>query len=183
MSIDEALEQYDVDEVKLSTELNSTLAHLGSANPKSTAFAIAEQVSDHVSFISFENKNFDVLKEAIEVARVVKDEFEVAMIRKANHVSDIGHRAVLQKASKATNEREFEAAFLEKCVANGAKQMAYSPIAASGRGAATLHYVANDSPLEGKLILLMDAGAEYNNYASDIVSETPTHMEHTLTNH
>lgn len=173
VSIDEALEQYDIDEVKLTTELNATLAHLGSTNPKSTAFAIAEQVSDHVSFLGFEEKNFEVLKEAIEVARVVKDEYEVAMIRKANYISDIAHRAVLQKASTATNEREFEAAFLERCIAHGAKQMAYHPIAASGRAAATLHYVTNDSPLEGKFNLLMDAGSEYNNYASDITRTFP----------
>ncbi|KAF5004787.1 hypothetical protein FDECE_8726 [Fusarium decemcellulare] len=173
LSIDEALQKYDVDEVKLTTELNATLAHLGGANPKSTAFAIANQVSDHVTFLEFEKKNFDVLKEAIEVARVVKDEFEVAMIRKANHVSDIAHRAVVQKAKTAKNEREFEAVFLERCVAHGAKEMAYHPIAASGRAAATLHYVTNEAPLEGKLNLLMDAGAEWNNYAADITRTFP----------
>ncbi|RSL57459.1 putative Xaa-Pro aminopeptidase [Fusarium duplospermum] len=173
LSIDEALQNYDVDEVKLTSELNATLAHLGQSNPQSTAYAIANQVSDHVTFLEFEKKNFDALKEAIEVSRVVKDEFEVAMIRKANHVSDIAHRAVLEKAKTAVNEREFEAAFLERCVAHGAKEMAYHPIAASGRAAATLHYVTNESPLEGKLNLLMDAGAEWNNYAADITRTFP----------
>ncbi|KAH7273119.1 putative Xaa-Pro aminopeptidase [Fusarium solani] len=173
LSIDEALQKYDVDEVKLTSELNATLAHLGRANPQSTAYAIANQVSDHVTFLEFEEKNFDALKEAIEVSRVVKDEFEVAIIRKANYVSDIAHRAVLEKAKTAVNEREFEAAFLERCVAHGAKEMAYHPIAASGRAAATLHYVTNEAPLEGKLNLLMDAGAEWNNYAADITRTFP----------
>lgn len=143
---------------------------LGGANPKSTVFAIANQVSDSVTFLEFEAKDFDVLKTAIEVSRVVKDEFEVALIRKANEVSDIAHRAVVENTAKAKNERELEAIFLQRCVANGGKEMAYSPIFASGRAAATLHYVKNDEPLDGKLNLLLDAGAEWNNYASDIVS-------------
>ncbi|KAF7564025.1 hypothetical protein G7046_g172 [Stylonectria norvegica] len=173
VSIEEALEQYDIDEVKYTTDLNATLAGLGSANQNSTVFAIANQVSDNVTFLNFEEKDFTVLKNAIEVTRVVKDEFEVAMIRKANSVSRIAHVAVLEKAKQATNERELEAVFLERCTAHGAKEMAYSPIAASGRAAATLHYVKNDEPLDGKLNLLLDAGAEWNNYASDITRTFP----------
>jgi Xaa-Pro dipeptidase len=170
MSPEEALQQYDVDEVKTSDEVNPILAHLGGQNPKSTVFAIANQVSDHVTFIGFEDKEFTVLKDAIEVSRAIKDEFEVAMIRKANHISGMGHKAVFEKARKAKNETELEAKFLEVCVSHGAKEMAYHPIVASGRAAATLHYVPNNAPLEGKQNLLLDAGAEWNNYAADIVS-------------
>ncbi|KAK7427217.1 hypothetical protein QQZ08_006330 [Neonectria magnoliae] len=173
VSIDEALQRYDVDEVRLTTEVNPTLANLGKTSPKSTVFAIANQVSDHIAFLEFDSKNFSALKGVIEVARVVKDEFEVALIRKANQVSEIGHRAVVENTTKAKNERELEAVFLQKCVANGAKEMAYSPIFASGRAAATLHYVKNDEPLDGKLNLLVDAGGEWNNYASDITRTFP----------
>lgn len=101
---------------------------------------------------------------------MVKDEFEVAMLRKANYISGIGHRAVFARAKTAKNEQEFEAAFKERCYSYGIKKMSYDPIAAAGRAAATLHYVPNNAPLEGKLNLLMDAGGEWNNYAADIVS-------------
>lgn len=161
---------YDIDEVKLTTELNATLARLGGAHPKSTVYAIANQVSDNVTFLEFGSKDFTILKHAIEVSRAIKDEFEVALIRKANEVSSLAHKAVVQLAKKAKNERELEAAFLSTCVSHGAKKMAYEIIAASGRSAATLHYVHNEAPLEGKLNLLLDAGAEWNNYAADIVS-------------
>lgn len=157
--------------MKLTTEVNATLAHLANATSNSTIYAINGQVSDHITFIGFDNKDFALLKEAIEVSRVVKDEFEVAMIRKANHVSSLAHKAVVEKAKKASNEMELEAVFLERCVANGAKNMAYHPIVASGTAAATLHYVPNDAPLAGKQNLLIDAGAEWNNYAADIVSD------------
>lgn len=155
--------------MKLTTDVNASLAHVASSNSSSTIYAIKDQVSDHITFIGFENKDFELLKPAIEVSRVVKDEFEVAMIRKANAVSSAAHKAVVEKAKKASNERELEAVFLERCVANGAKEMAYHPIVAGGTAAATLHYVPNDAPLAGKQLLLIDAGAEWNNYASDIV--------------
>lgn len=112
------------------------------------------------------------MKPAIELARVVKDEFEVAMIRKANHVSAIAHHTLMSKVKGASNERELYATFQERCTFYGAQEMAYHPIMASGRAAATLHYVKNDEPMDGKLNILVDAGAEWNNYASDIVSSS-----------
>lgn len=166
----EAKEIYDVDEVKYVSHLNPELVKLGKASSKSTVFAIQGQVSEGVTFIEFENKDFEALKPAIEVARVVKDEYEVAMMRKANHISGIAHEAVMAKAKSATNERELEAAFFERCMFLGAREMAYYPIVAGGRAPSTLHYVKNNAPLEGKLNLLIDAGAEYGNYAADIVS-------------
>ncbi|KAF4511641.1 hypothetical protein G6O67_003420 [Ophiocordyceps sinensis] len=173
VSPDDALKMYDVDEVKFTTDINPTLTHLAAQCPGSTVFAIAGQVSDNVTFLEFENKDFAALKDAVDVARVVKDEFEVALIRKANHVSSLGHKAVLERARSAAYERELEAAFLERCVALGAKEMAYHPILAAGKAAATLHYVDNNAPLEGKLNVLIDAGAEWDNYAADITRTFP----------
>lgn len=168
VSIDDALHRFDVDEVKTTDHVNATLASLAGRGA-STVFALAGQVSDRITFLEFAAKDFEALKPAIETARVVKDEYEVAMIRKANHISSLAHRAVLQRARSAANERELEAAFLERCVAHGAKEMAYHPILAAGKAAATLHYVDNNAPLHSKQNLLIDAGAEWDNYASDIV--------------
>lgn len=170
LSIDEALSRYDVDEVKFTTEVNSTLAHLANQSPNSTVFAIANQVSDSVTFLEFGSKDFETVKKAIEVSRVVKDEFEVAMIRKANHISSLAHKAVIERSKAAATEQELYATFLERCVSHAAPEMAYHPILAAGKAAATLHYVDNNAPLKGKQNLLIDAGCEWNNYASDIVS-------------
>lgn len=173
LSVEEASAAYDVDEVKYTTDLNATLAHVGANNSKSTVFAIPGQVSDHVTFLEFEDKNFSVLKEAIEYSRVVKDEYEQALIAKANAISGTAHQAVLEAVKNAAAEQELEAVFLAKCVAAGAKKQAYGSIIAAGRAAATLHYVKNDAPLAGKLNLLLDAGAEWNCYASDITRTFP----------
>jgi Xaa-Pro dipeptidase len=177
LSIEEALARYDVDTVLPTTELNPMLAKLGAANPKSTVFAIAERVSDNVTFLEFGNKDFSILAEAIDECRVVKDEYEIALIKKANQISSAAHRAVMESVRKAKHEYELEGVFIGNCMQKGAKKQAYPSIVASGRSAATLHYVHNDKELAGKDLLLLDAGAEWRTYASDIVrhflSSTP----------
>lgn len=165
LSKNEALSIFDVDEVGTSDQVASTLA-----KPKHAVWAIAGQVSDHVTFSECDEKDLSLLKLAIEECRVVKDEYEIALTKKANQISTLAHTAVLKAVRKAKNERELEALFIERSIANGARDQAYHSIVASGTAAATLHYVNNNESLEGKLNLLLDAGGEYKCYASDIVS-------------
>ncbi|KAI5863316.1 peptidase M24, structural domain-containing protein [Durotheca rogersii] len=172
LSPEEALAKYDVDAVLPSTELNPTLVRLGAA-PNSTVFAIADRVSDAVTFLEFNNKDFTVLGEAIDECRVIKDEYEISLIRKASQISGAAHKAVLEGVREAKNEYELEGIFLGSCARQGAKKQAYPSIVASGRAAATLHYVHNDKELAGKDLLLLDAGAEWNCYAADITRTFP----------
>ncbi|KAI1483808.1 peptidase M24, structural domain-containing protein [Daldinia eschscholtzii] len=172
LSPEEALSKYDVDAVLPSTELNPTLARLGAA-PNATVFAIADRVSDAVTFLEFTNKDFTVLGEAIDETRVIKDEYEIALIKKANEISGVAHKAVLERVKKAKNEYELEGIFVGTSIAQGAKKQAYPSIVASGRAAATLHYVHNNKDLAGKDLLLLDAGAEWSCYASDITRTFP----------
>jgi Xaa-Pro dipeptidase len=165
---DEAKELYDVDKVLHTSEVNAELARLGKSSGK-TAFAIAGQVLDTVSFLEFQEKNFDVLKGAIEDARVIKDEYEIALTKKANVISTDAHHSVMRIVKTAKNESELDGKFWERSLAHGAKNQAYTAIHAAGRAAATLHYVHNNKPLEGKLNVLLDGGVEWNLYASDIV--------------
>lgn len=172
LSAEEAQSQYDVDFVLPSTELNPMLAKYGAVDDNSTVFAVAERVSNSVTFLEFTNKNFDLLAEAIDECRVVKDEYEIALIKKANDISGAAHKALMQNVRKAKNEYELEGLFIGYCMERGAKKQAYPSIVASGRSAATLHYVPNDKELAGKDLLLVDAGAEWRTYASDIVSHS-----------
>ncbi|KAI0901603.1 peptidase M24, structural domain-containing protein [Annulohypoxylon nitens] len=172
LSVEEALTKYDVDAVLPSTELNPTLVRLG-GRPKSTVFAIADRVSDEVTFLEFNNKDFTILGEAVDESRVIKDEYEIALIKKANEISGAAHKAVLEKVKSAKNEYELEGAFIGISIHYGAKKQAYPSIVASGRAAATLHYVHNDKDLTGKDLLLLDAGAEWSNYAADITRTFP----------
>ncbi|KAI9650343.1 hypothetical protein NHQ30_000356 [Ciborinia camelliae] len=175
VSPEEALELYDVDEVLTTDTVN---AHLALPN-QTKVWAIAPQISTHITFLEFPQKDFTLLKEAIEEARVRKSEYEVALIRKANEISTVAHTAVLKAVKHAKNERELEGLFIKECIARGAREQAYHSIVASGTAAATLHYVKNSEGLEGKLNLLLDAGGEYQCYASDITRTFPINGQFT----
>ncbi|OAA53219.1 Peptidase M24, structural domain protein [Cordyceps fumosorosea ARSEF 2679] len=172
-TIDDALKLYDVDDVKPNTELPATLAALAAASPKATVYAIDGQVSPHISLDAFVSKDLAAVKPAIELARVTKDAYEVALIRRANYVSGLGHVAAMKRAKSAKTEQELEASFLERCYSYNSKEMSYHPIFASGRAAATLHYIDNTCNLEGKQNVLVDAGAEADNYCADITRTFP----------
>ncbi|KAJ2897013.1 metallopeptidase family M24 [Zalerion maritima] len=177
LSPEEALKKYDVDDVKYTNEVNPYLAHVGAsyskAGKQTSVYAIADQVSEQTTFIGFDQKDFQTLKPSIDACRVSKDEFEVGLIRKANEISTEAHHAAFKKAKTASNECEVEAVFLQKCIAQNAKEQSYHGIFASGRAAATLHYVKNDQPIQGKLNMLIDAGAEWECYCSDITRTFP----------
>ncbi|KAJ5143105.1 uncharacterized protein N7515_001892 [Penicillium bovifimosum] len=180
LSPEEAAKLYDVDRVLFTSDINSTLASIASAhNGQTTAFAIAEQFSDGTSFQGFAKTNTTSLKTAIEDTRVVKDAYEVALLRKANEISTKAHIAAIQAAKTATNEREIEAAIIGTCIANGCREQSYHPIVAGGEGGATLHYVRNDVDLvdpvtkQRKNNVLIDAGGEYQTYCADITRVIP----------
>ncbi|KAI9843680.1 MAG: hypothetical protein M1837_006147 [Sclerophora amabilis] len=168
----EALSRYDVDEVRPSTDVNAFLISLPTSS-KLSVWAIQDQVSEHIKFPEFDRRDFSLVKEAIEECRVIKDEYEIAFTVHANDVSAQAHAAVVKAARHATNERELEALFLQRCIAAGCREQAYHAIVASGANAATLHYQKNTDPLEGRWNLLLDAGAEHNCYASDITRTFP----------
>ncbi|TKA81824.1 putative Xaa-Pro aminopeptidase pepP [Cryomyces minteri] len=170
-TVEEARERYDVDDVRLSTEVNLYLT--SSSTPQSTVWAINHQVSTHTTFLSFASKDFSLAKTAIEECRVVKDAYEIALTKKANAISTTAHIAVMKAVKHASNERELQALFLQQCIAHGCREQAYGAIVASGTNAATLHYQQNSLPLAGKLNLLLDAGGEYRCYASDITRTFP----------
>lgn len=182
LSVEEARAKYEVDDVQTMDKLEEYLT----AHRESRILAIENQTTpkafaDH----TLQNVDYKILKTAIEECRVIKTPYEIALIKHANAISAIAHRAVMKSASKATNERELEALFIMHCAHNGARNQAYSAIIASGTDAATLHYVRNDKslltadvgemqdPKSAPLNLLIDAGAEYRCYASDVTRTFP----------
>lgn len=114
------------------------------------------------------------LMPAMDNARVTKTPYEIEMIRKANDISSTAHRAVLEKLKGMTNERNIEATFVDHCLdVYGAKHQSYPVIAGSGSNAGVLHYFANDKPLAGSQVVCLDAGAEWELYASDVTRSFP----------
>ncbi|KAI3337624.1 Creatinase/aminopeptidase [Xylariaceae sp. AK1471] len=113
------------------------------------------------------------LQPVMDEARVIKSDYEIAMIRKANAVSSEAHRQVAKSIHGLSNECQLEATFLGSCMAQNAHAQAYPIIAGSGPNASTLHYDANNEPLAGRQLVVLDAGAEANCYASDVTRTLP----------
>ena len=169
----EALVKYDIDEVYYSDEVSDYIIdwYHHSCNkgklymlhtPSKSPITNRHEPIDSVS-----------LQPAMNVARMIKDEHEIKLIRKANDISSKAHREVLSNILKFTNEAQVEGLFLDVCVSHQAKQQAYDPIAASGPNAGTLHYDANDEDFGKRQLMCLDAGCEYELYASDITRTFP----------
>lgn len=117
--------------------------------------------------------DLEQLKAVIDQCRIVKFPHEIELIKRANDISAKAHRAVLEYVRHFRNERQVEGLFLDTCVSAGAHNQAYSIIAGAGTNAAVLHYIANDAPFGDSQVILLDAGAEYECYASDVTRTFP----------
>ncbi|KAI1274766.1 peptidase M24, structural domain-containing protein [Xylaria sp. FL0933] len=113
------------------------------------------------------------LQPVMDEARMIKSEYETEMIRKANTVSSEAHKEVARSMYGMSNECQIEAAFLKSCTAQNAHTQSYPVIAGSGPNASTLHYDANNEPLTGRQLVVLDAGAEWDCYASDVTRTLP----------
>lgn len=177
---EECLKRYNVDRVETSVSLEQEVIDFVQRSPGGTIFII----HDHVPPLPKLNSdaytiNTTLLQPIMNLHRVYKDSFEIDLIRRANQISLEAHKAVHALAPKAKNESELQATFEQVCTANMAKVQAYEPICASGRNCATLHYVRNDQPLEGKQLALIDSSCEYQCYASDITRTFPINGQFT----
>jgi Xaa-Pro aminopeptidase len=104
--------------------------------------------------------------------RAVKSKAEVELIRTAIDITDAGLRRVLAMLEPGAMEYEIEAELLGEFTRRRAR-MAYEPIVASGKNACVLHYVENDAECRNGELVLIDVGASYANYASDLTRTYP----------
>lgn len=105
--------------------------------------------------------------------RKVKDEEEVARMRVAASIGAAGHRAAMARAGEGVGEWEIEAALESTFRELGATGPAFSSIVGSGVNATYLHYTTNDRRVGPGELVLVDAGAEWGMYCSDITRTFP----------
>ncbi len=118
------------------------------------------------------NTLIDVLP-SIHELRLFKTDYEIDCMRKAAQISAAGHSKLMQTCAPGQMEYQLEATFNEHCLQAGCRSLAYNTIVAGGNNGCTLHYVTNDQPLNDGDLVLIDAGGEYNYYASDITRTFP----------
>ena len=113
------------------------------------------------------------VRAAINDMRLVKDEGEVAIMRRAGEISSAAHARAMAASAPGKREYEIEAELLHEFVRNGARSPAYGSIVAAGANACVLHYRENTAELKKGELLLIDAGCELDSYAADITRTFP----------
>ena len=105
--------------------------------------------------------------------RSVKESIEIDLIQKACDITEKGFRRILSFVKPNVWEFEIEAEFMHEFLRNRSKKFAYTPIIASGNNANVLHYIENNQQCKAGDLILMDVGAEYANYSSDMTRSVP----------
>lgn len=105
--------------------------------------------------------------------RSVKDQIEIDLIQKACDITEKGFRRILGFVEPGVWEYEIEAEFMHEFLRNRSKGFAYTPIIASGNNANVLHYIQNNQQCKKGDLILLDVGAEYANYVSDMSRTIP----------
>jgi Xaa-Pro aminopeptidase len=109
----------------------------------------------------------------LDEMRLVKDEGELALMRRAAAISGAAHERAMRATRPGRREYEIEAELLYEFRRQGAQFPAYWPIVASGANTCVLHYRENSALLADGDLVLIDAGCELDGYASDVTRTFP----------
>ncbi|MGB5460905.1 MAG: aminopeptidase P family protein [Eudoraea sp.] len=115
----------------------------------------------------------------LQQIRGVKEPEEIELIQKACNITEKGYRRILKFLKPGIWEYELEAEYLHEFIRNRSKGFAYTPIIASGNNANVLHYIENNNQCKDGDLILMDVGAEYANYSSDMTRTVPVNGKFT----
>lgn len=179
--LEHALLTYDVDEVKYSTDMKSDV---GSERFLSSDVAGGLDMTTENAYTipssELTGTTHPDFMWALDESRLIKDEHEIMLMRKAAVMTDRCHLAVMQATPIETNETHMHAEFAYHALRQGCKNTAYDPICCSGTACSTLHWIKNDQPITPeKRLVFIDAGCEYECYASDVTRCFPVNGDWT----
>lgn len=111
--------------------------------------------------------------------RSIKHPIEIELMQKACNITEKGVRRLLSFIKPGVMEYNIEAELMHEFLNNRSKGFAYTPIIASGFSACVLHYIENNKECKDGEVILMDFGAEYANYSSDLTRSFPVNGKFT----
>ncbi len=163
-------EEYQPDHLHYENKLPKILEELNAEK----IHCINEEQAEFIEEFDRETPiDLDTLDDAITHCRVFKTDWELDQMREAGRVNNIAHKAVLEALEPGKYEYEMKAVFDFHQIKNGLMQDAYNGIFAAGENSAILHYVENSRQIQEGDLFLIDAGYEYNGYASDFTRTYP----------
>jgi len=140
--------------------------------------AVIETETREARFIKWWKENYPAHKveksnSILQRIRSVKESEELDLIQVACNITEKGFRRILKFVKPNVMEYEIEAEFAYEFLRNRSKGFAYTPIIASGNNANVLHYIENNQQCNAGDLILLDVGAEYANYSSDMTRMVP----------
>jgi Xaa-Pro aminopeptidase len=105
--------------------------------------------------------------------RSVKEAEEIELMQRACKITETGFRRLLGFVKPGVWEYEIEAELMHEFLRSKSRGFAYTPIVGSGKSACVLHYIENNQQCKDGDLILLDVGAEYANYASDMTRCIP----------
>ncbi len=140
--------------------------------------ATIETETREARFIKWWKENYPAHKveksnPILQRLRSIKESEELDLIQKACDITEKGYRRALSFVKPGVMEYEIEAEFAHEFLRNRSKGFAYTPIIASGNNANVLHYIENNQQCKAGDLILLDVGAEYANYSSDMTRMVP----------
>ncbi|MGQ7273720.1 Xaa-Pro aminopeptidase [Marinobacter sp. V034] len=116
---------------------------------------------------------FVALEHTLHDLRLYKSPAEIKVMAKAGEISAEAHCNAMKKAAPGVYEYQLEAELIHTFMTRGTRNTAYPSIVGGGRNGCILHYIENSAPLKDGDLVLIDAGCEVENYASDITRTFP----------
>jgi Xaa-Pro aminopeptidase len=111
--------------------------------------------------------------EVVGEMRMFKSADEVALLRRACQITAAAHKTAMQEVRPGMNEFEVEALVDYSFRRQGSQRVGYGSIVAGGKNSTCLHYRSNNEVLKDGDLILIDAGAEFDYYTSDITRTFP----------
>ena len=178
-----AIKDYGFDRAFNNNEINERLPDL-LAGHNQVFYPVGKSKTLDADIISWikSAKSKDRHSSSIDIAdasskvgnqRLIKDDDEIEIMKKACQISAEAHVEAMKFVKPGITEQEMEAFYQYEFSKRGGRFSAYTPIVAGGENACVLHYVENSKPLQDGELLLVDAGCEFELYASDITRTYP----------
>jgi Xaa-Pro aminopeptidase len=118
-------------------------------------------------------QNLLSLDSILHEMRLIKESDEMDLMKQAANITTEAHIRAMQSVRPGMYEYQLEAEYLYAFNKNGARSPAYNSIVGGGNNSCILHYVENNAELQDGDLVLVDAGCEYQYYASDVTRTFP----------
>jgi Xaa-Pro aminopeptidase len=118
-------------------------------------------------------QNLLSLDSILHEMRLIKEGDEMDLMKQAANITTEAHIRAMQSVRPGMYEYQLEAEYLYAFNKNGARSPAYNSIVGGGNNSCILHYVENNAELQDGDLVLVDAGCEYQYYASDVTRTFP----------